>query len=144
MLSAPTFYCARALAEHGDAGDAYRDFRGRRLLLDLCRIGHVAGLAGVSAWVLSGADTGFQGGVVNGGAFGILLLVSGLGILFLDAWSNPAHFRQVNGLAMLLKLALVALMVGWDAARIPLFWGVLVFSVAISHASARLRHRRVL
>lgn len=121
-----------------EADDGHRDFRGRRLLINFFRTGHVAGLAGVSAWLLGGPQI-----AVNGVAFGFLLVLSGLGILVIDRWSNPAHFRQVNGLAMLLKLVLVAVMVSWEAARIPLFWVILVYSVAISHASGRVRHRRL-
>jgi hypothetical protein len=70
-------------------------------------------------------------------------VASGLGILGIDAWSNPNHFRQINGLAMVLKLILVGLMVAWPQARLPLFWVILVYSVAISHAAGRIRHKRL-
>jgi hypothetical protein len=123
--------------------DAHRDFLGRRLLINLFRIAHVAGLAGVSAWVLVGDVAGNASLVVNGAAFAFLLVASGLGIFGIDAWSNPNHFRQINGLAMVLKLILVGLMVAWPQARLPLFWVILVYSVAISHAAGRIRHKRL-
>jgi hypothetical protein len=122
---------------------AHRDFPGRVLLINLLRIAHVAGLAGVSGWVLVGDVGGNASLVVNGAAFAFLLVASGLGILGIDGWSNPNHFRQVNGLAMLLKLVMVGFMVASPGARLPLFWAILVYSVAISHAPGRIRHKRL-
>ncbi len=59
----------------------------------------------------------------------------------LDLWSNPAYLRQVAGLWMAIKLALVAWL-AFDAARAAwLFWLVLVLSVLAAHAPARFRHR---
>ena len=131
-----------------DNEDDYRDFPGRALLISLFRIGHVAGLVGVAAWVLGGQDLAAAGAAampvfVHGAAFAFLLVGAGLGILAVDAWSNPSHFRQVNGLAVILKLVLVALMVVWGEARVFLFWTILVYSVAISHAPGRIRPRRL-
>ncbi|MBK7766606.1 MAG: hypothetical protein IPI44_11065 [Sulfuritalea sp.] len=115
--------------------DDHRDFPGRGLLINLLRIAHIAGLAGISAVVLAGA-----GGARNWGA---VMLISGLGIVALDAWANPFYFRQAKGIGTLLKVALVLLLVAWEAGRLPLFWFVLAFSVALSHAPGRLRHRRL-
>ena len=115
--------------------DGQRDFPGRGLLINVLRVFHIAGLAGVSAVVLGSA-----GGTESWGA---LMVVSGLGIVALDAWANPVYFRQAKGLGTLLKIALVILLVVWEAGRMPLFWFVLAFSVALSHAPARLRHRQL-
>jgi hypothetical protein len=116
--------------------DGHRDFPGRGLLINVLRIIHVAGLAGISAVVLAGA-AGAEG-------WGALMLGSGLGIVALDAWANPSYFRQAKGLGTLLKIALVVVLAMWEAGRQPLFWLVLVFSVALSHAPGRVRHRRLL
>ncbi|MDP1734390.1 MAG: hypothetical protein Q8L44_08510 [Sulfuritalea sp.] len=113
--------------------DGHRDFPGRGLLINVLRVFHIAGLAGISAVILAG-----MGGAERWGA---LMLISGLGIVALDAWANPVYFRQAKGLGTLLKIALVALLVVWEAGRLPLFWFVLAFSVALSHAPGRLRHR---
>ncbi|MFA4968989.1 MAG: hypothetical protein WC540_05105 [Sulfuritalea sp.] len=113
--------------------DGHRDFHGRGLLINVLRVFHIVGLAGISAVVLAGMS-----GAANWGA---LMLISGLGIVALDAWANPLYFRQAKGLGTLLKLALVVLLVVWEAGRLPLFWFVLAFSVALSHAPGRLRHR---
>jgi hypothetical protein len=115
--------------------DGHRDFRGRGLLINLLRVFHIAGLAGISAVVLGGA-----GAAANWGA---LMLVSGIGIIALDAWANPLYFRQAKGIGTLLKIALVTLMVIWDGGRLPLFWFILAFSVALSHAPGRIRHRQL-
>ncbi|MDP2824388.1 MAG: hypothetical protein Q8O52_17120 [Sulfuritalea sp.] len=116
--------------------EGHRDFPGRGLLINVLRVFHIAGLAGISAVVLAGA-----GGAERWGA---LMLISGLGIVALDAWANPVYFRQAKGLGTLLKIALVILLVFWEAGRLPLFWFVLAFSVALSHAPGRLRHRQLL
>jgi len=132
--SAPTCGFGRALRKSLD--DGHRDFPGRGLLINLLRVFHIAGLAGISAVVLGGA-----GGAESWGG---LMLVSGLGIVALDAWANPVYFRQAKGLGTLLKIVLVALLAVWEAGRLPLFWFVLAFSVALSHAPGRLRHRQLL
>jgi hypothetical protein len=129
--SAPTFAFERALRDD----DGHRDFPGRGLLINVLRVFHIGGLAGVSAVVLAG-----MGGAAHWGA---LLVSTGLGIVALDAWANPFYFRQAKGLGTLVKIALVMLMVNWEAGRLPLFWFVLAFSVALSHAPGRLRHRQL-
>ena len=121
-------------AARGD--DAHRDFPGRIVLINLCRIGHVAGLAGVSAWVLAGAAMDVR-------LFATLLVTSGLGIMALDTWSNPLYLRQVSGLAMLCKMGLVIVMLLSDELRLSMFWIILIYSVAISHAPGRIRHHRL-
>lgn len=112
-----------------------RDFPGRSLLINLLRILHVAGLAGLSAAIL-GAGAGLE-------QWAALMLGSGLGIIALDAWANPLYFRQAKGVGTLLKLALVGLMMVWAPGRLPLFWFLLAFSVALSHAPGRIRHRQL-
>ncbi len=118
-----------------DEEQGRRDFRGRSLLINLLRVFHIVGLAGISASVLAGAAGAEQ--------WGGLMLASGVGIIALDAWANPLYFRQAKGIGTLLKIALVALMVVWEGGRQPLFWFVLAFSVALSHAPGRIRHRQL-
>lgn len=115
--------------------DGHRDFPGRGLLINILRVFHIVGLAGISAVVLAGAGGAAQ--------WGGLMLVSGLGIIGLDAWANPLYFRQAKGLGTLLKIVLVVLMVVWEPGRLSLFWSILAFSVALSHAPGRIRHRQL-
>ena len=112
-----------------------RDFPGRLALIALLRIGHAAGVVGVGAGVLAGWPAA--------GTYLALLVASGICIALLDAYAKPAFFRQPSGLAVLLKAALLAGAVATAAFDAPLFWALLVFSVAIAHAPARLRHRRL-
>ena len=133
---APTFASGPGLSRRErDDEEGRRDFRGRGLLINLLRVIHIAGLAGLSAAVLAGGD--------NLRAWGGVMLVSGIGIIALDAWANPLYFRQAKGVGTLLKIALVGVMMSWEPARQPLFWGLLAFSVALSHASGRIRHRQL-
>ena len=134
MSSAPTFAFEPALAKP-KLDDGHRDFPGRGLLINILRVFHIAGLAGISAVVLAG---------MSGAAhWGALMLISGLGIVALDAWANPVYFRQAKGLGTLLKVLLVLLLVVWEPGRLPLFWFLLAFSVALSHAPSRVRHRQL-
>ena len=134
MSSAPTSVSGPALRD-ATTDDGHRDFAGRGLLINVLRVVHIAGLAGVSAVVLAGAGAAERWGAV--------MLLSGLGIVALDAWANPFYFRQAKGLGTLLKIALVMLLVVWEPARLPLFWFVLAFSVALSHAPGRIRHHQL-
>ena len=134
MPSAPTFAFEPALREKKE-DDGHRDFPGRGLLINILRVFHIAGLAGLSAVVLGSA-----GGAENWGG---LMVISGLGIIALDAWANPLYFRQAKGLGTLLKIALVVVMAAWEPGRLPLFWFILAFSVALSHAPGRIRHRQL-
>lgn len=115
------------------ASSRYRDFPGRRWLGVALRAAHLAGVVGVGA--------GLVGGATADSHFSMLLVLSGLGMAALDAWSNPRWLAEPAGLSLLVKFALL----GWfffDEARRPaLFWTILVFSVIFAHAPASFRHR---
>lgn len=114
-----------------------RDFAGRRLVVSLLRAMHLSGVVGVGAFLLGATD------VVGASAFAFLLAAGGLGIMALDRWSDPAYLRQVNGLAMLFKLLLVAGLVWYLGMSLTLFWSTLVLSVLVAHAPASIRHRKL-
>lgn len=113
----------------------YRDFPGRRWLVVFLRAAHLAGVVGVGAGLLSGTDAG--------GAFAGLLVISGLLMAALDAWSNPVWLRELAGLSLLVKLVLLLWFAADEAARPALFWTILVFSTLFSHAPASFRHRQL-
>jgi hypothetical protein len=114
-----------------------RNFAGRRLVVSLLRALHIAGLVGTGSAFLG------AGNIVTTSAFTFLLVASGIGIMVLDRWSDPAYLRQVNGLAMLAKLLALSVLVYIYGMNAPLFWSVLVLSVLIAHAPARIRHRQL-
>jgi hypothetical protein len=109
--------------------------RGRSLLINLLRTVHVVAMVGCGAGILTVAPFADW----NGYAFS--LLVSGLGILFLDRWANPDYLHQLDGLTVLAKLLVFGTM-AWLLGPVPAFWFVLVISVLVAHAPGRLRHWR--
>lgn len=119
------------------SSDGYRNFPGRVALIGLLRVVHVVGVVGVGAAVLAGRTA------AQSGAFLALLVVSGAAVALLDRWSNRLFFRQVGGLAVLSKAALLAGLTMAAAFGAAAFWTFLAFSVAIAHAPARVRHRRL-
>ena len=116
---------------------ARRDFSGRRLVISLLRSLHIAGLVGVGAALLGTVD------VATSSTFAFMLIASGSGIMALDHWSDPAYLRQANGLAMLVKVLMLGMLFYAFGMSQALFWSVLVLSVLITHAPARIRHRKL-
>lgn len=123
--------------ERPASGPVRRDFRGRLLLLSLLRVAHLVGVVGSGA-VLLGAQP-----LAGSEAYALVLVGSGLGILLLDRWTNPDHLRQVSGLGILLKIALLSATVLLAGLIEPVFWAVLVGSVLLTHAPRRVRHRLI-
>ncbi|KAB2969306.1 hypothetical protein [Zoogloea sp.] len=113
----------------------YRDFPGRRWLVVFLRAAHLAGVVGVGAGLLAGASAS--------GSFAGLLVVSGVLMAALDAWSNPVWLREFAGLSLILKFALLLWFAVDEATRPALFWSILVFSTIFSHAPASFRHRQL-
>lgn len=71
------------------------------------------------------------------------VLLSGTALFALDTWIYPGHVFELSGVAVFVKLALIALMKlapGW---QLPLFWSIVVWSAVFSHAPASLRHLRL-
>ena len=119
------------------AAKSYRQFPGRRLILSLFRILHLTGIVGVGSGLLHPTPLPSQD------VFLVLLVGSGVAMLALDFWSNPAYVRQMAGVAMFAKLLLVAWFAFDPGQRAWLFWAMLVFSTLIAHAPGRIRHRKV-
>jgi len=116
----------------------YRDFPGRRWFVSALRMLHLAGMVGVGAELL------VAGPVAGYDAFVMLLVASGAAMLALDFWSNPLYPTQFAGVAVLIKLGLLAWFVSAPGQRMWLFWIVLGWSTLAAHAPARLRHRRAI
>lgn len=114
--------------------DNVRDFPGRRWLNLGLRTIHLAGI------VLLGAALLGTGGITTGAW---LTLLSGVGMFAGDAWANPAHLREVAGLGVVVKLALVAVMAVYPPIALPVFWIILVISTLLSHAPGAVRHERL-
>ena len=117
------------------APSGYRDFPGRRWLVVVLRAAHLAGVVGVGAGLL-GAEAAAAG-------FVYLMVLSGMAMAMLDAWSRRRWLRELAGLSMLVKFALLGWFLADESARPMLFWSILVFSVIFAHAPASFRHRRL-
>lgn len=115
--------------------DDYRGFPGKAWVINCLRMLHLAGVVGVGATLL--------GGHPACDAFCLLMVGSGVAIIALDVWSNPAYLAQVRGLAMVVKVGLAFYLAFGAEDRVPVFWGILALSVLLSHAPGRIRHRRV-
>jgi len=114
-----------------------RDFAGRVFLITVLRALHIVGVVGCGAalfGVRPSAETE---------AYALLLIASGTGIVLLDLWANPEYFRQLSGLAIILKLLLLTASIWLVGIQAAIFWAVLVGSVLLSHAPKRWRHWRV-
>lgn len=114
-----------------------RDFVGRGVLINLLRALHLVGVVGMGAAVLGVRPASEMATYVY------LLIAAGTAIAALDRWANPAYFLQVNGLAVLFKVLLLAAAVSLAGFGAALFWAVLVGSVLMAHAPRRLRHRKL-
>jgi len=109
-----------------------RTFPGQRWLGVALR-----GLHLVAVIVLGAA---MLGAPVAGGRAAIGVAATGLAMLALDTWSKPSHLREASGIAVLVKLALVAWMAADESVRAVLFWLIVAGSAVSSHAPARFRH----
>lgn len=117
------------------APSAYRDFPGRRWLGVLLRAAHLAGVVGFGAGLLAG-----DGAAVG---FVYMMVLSGVAMALLDAWSRRRWLRELAGLSLLVKFVLLGWFAADEARRPLLFWLILVFSVIFAHAPASFRHRRL-
>lgn len=106
---------------------------GRRLVLNVFRVGHLVGVVGTGAAVI--------GHVPPDHGFLLLLVVSGIAMVGVDRWGNPAYFRQIHGLWTLLKVGSVLALGATGLLLGAAFWVVLAASVIVAHAPAKFRHR---
>ena len=90
--------------------DDIRDFPGRRWLNMSLRTVHLGGIVLLGAALLRAGKLAISAW---------LPLLSGLGMFAGDAWSNPAHVREVAGYGVLVKLSLVAVMALNPPAALP-------------------------
>ena len=112
-----------------------RDFPARRWLSIALRSLHLAGIALLAAAIL--------GHGASSVAAAALVLVSGLAMYAVDLWQDPGIWRELAGVFVAAKLALVLLMALVPGLAVTLFWVLLISSALISHAPRDVRHRRI-
>jgi len=113
-----------------------RDLPGRRWLSIVLRALHLAGVVLCAVGIL-GASAPAPAAVA-------LLLATGFALYGLDLWQHPPLWREVAGVFVLVKLALVVAMALLPAAAATLFWLLLLSSALVSHAPHGVRHRRLI
>ncbi len=104
---------------------------------------HLLAIAGVGGGILFGLDKDLW---IN---YWWLALASGVLMTLMDIVANPVWVVQIRGVAITLKLILLALLgsiPGWDSYLLVI---IIVISAVISHAPGKLRyyslyHRRVI
>lgn len=97
------------------------------------------GLHQVAVVVLGAAVLGAP---VAAGPSAIAVLATGLILFAMDLSTKPGLLGERAGMAVLLKLALVAWMALDASARPWLFWLVVAWSTVFAHAPASFRHGR--
>jgi hypothetical protein len=113
-----------------------RDFAGRRWLGILLRSLHIVGV------VMTGAGFLGAGSPIAAGA--ALMLVTGFAMYGIDLWYRPDLWKEVAGVFVVVKLAVLLAMLLFPGIAEFLFWTVLVASSVVSHAPRKVRHRRLI
>jgi hypothetical protein len=109
-----------------------KNFPGQRWLSVVLRGLHLVAVIWLGAALL--------GAPVASDQAALAVAITGAVMFALDIVSKPSHLREVAGIAVMLKLALVAWMVVDASSRPMLFWIILAGSVIFAHAPARFRH----
>ncbi|HNH36001.1 MAG TPA: hypothetical protein PK375_08800 [Rhodocyclaceae bacterium] len=115
------------------SASAFEALLGRRLVLNVFRVGHLVGVVGTGAGVLDRVPPAH--------GFVLLLVLSGLAMVVVDRLGNPDYFRQIHGLWTVIKVLSVVALGAAGLLATAAFWIVLAASVIVAHAPARFRHR---
>jgi hypothetical protein len=99
---------------------------------------HLVGVAGIGAGFLFDLEP------TRWLAFWHLTLASGVLLSLLYLWGTALWLFQLKGLAIVLKVALLALAWHWVARRAELFILVILISGLVAHAPGRVRGLRLL
>ena len=110
-----------------------RNVPGGRWLSVALRALHLVGVVWLGAAV--------HGAPLAATGVGAFVFATGVALFVLDLFTYPHHLKEVAGLAVFVKLALVAGIIAIEPARLPLFWAVVAWSAIFSHAPANFRHQ---
>jgi hypothetical protein len=110
-----------------------RTFAGERWVNITLRSLHLVGVAGIGGGFFFDLDA------ARWLPFWYLTLGSGLGLAALYLWGTLAWLGQIKGLAVLVKLLLLALALRVPAWRAELFMLVILLSSVVAHAPGALR-----
>jgi len=111
-----------------------RDFKAKRWIKITLRTGHLIGMAGMAAYVIS--DTF----ITNWLFFIHLTIVTGTAMMLLDIWSNGVWLFQLRGQAIIIKLILFAALLMTEQYDSWLFFSIIIISGLIAHAPSNVRY----
>lgn len=112
----------------------YRNFPGKRWASILLRTAHLIGMAGLSAGFLFALPAEQWCDHVY------LTTGTGVGLVLIALWSNGVWLIQLQGLAIIAKLALLACIPLWADQTAAILIAVVVISGLSAHAPRRVRH----
>ncbi len=115
-----------------------RRFAGQRWLNILLRSLHLVGIAGIAGGFLFALDESLWTGYWR------LALATGVALSLLYLWSTALWLFQLKGIAILLKLALLAIGFRFPDWRPPIFFTIVMLSSIMAHAPGAIRGRLVL
>ena len=107
------------------------NFIGKRWLKISLRTMHLVGFAGVFSSILTGTEQNIYWGIT---------IVSGLGLLSLEALSNFVWFVQVRALVMYIKLSLLICAFFFNQYAWHCLITIIILSGIISHAPSSIRY----
>ena len=111
-----------------------RDFAAKRWIKITLRTGHLIGMAGMAAHVLS--DT-----FITDWLFYIhLTIASGVVMMLLDIWSNGVWLLQLRGQVIIIKLGLFAALLMTDQYDSVFLFSMIIISGLIAHAPSDIRY----
>jgi len=114
-----------------------REFFGKRWSNIVLRTLHIVGMIGLGGY-LFGAERALWLPYV------LLTLGTGLGLMLLYIISNGIFFIQLRGIAILLKLVLLAMIPLTDLSATGLLIAVIAISAVIAHAPGDIRYFSIL
>ena len=107
------------------------NFIGKRWLKISLRTAHLVGFAGVFASILTSTEQD---------VYWAITIISGLGLLSLEALSNFVWFVQIRALAMYIKLTLLTCVFFFDEYAWHCLVAIIIISGMISHAPSSVRY----
>ena len=113
-----------------------RTFSGQRWVNIGMRCAHLVGIAGIGGGFLYGLDAG------SWSLYWQLTVFSGVALSLIYVWSSGTWLLETKGLAIVLKLVLLAFGLTIPDLRSTAFILVIIISGLIAHAPARVRSRR--
>jgi len=114
--------------------DQSRGFYGKRWLDIILRTIHLMGLLGISGGIIFNAEESLWQ------PYFMITMISGLAMVFLSLWSHGKWILQNRGLAIIVKLIMLALLPVFPDYGLYILLTIVLISGISSHAPAKFRY----